>query len=220
LGNLGGYPWGDFILGDTMIPNVILPNGKIINGVEDIDIITCISLRNINRFPAHTIVGKFSVPEHLWLCGLLVNPYCDFMASENKATINFADTYRHHQFQKMLYEAILTHDIEEVVFNDIPTQVECLEQEKVDTRKAFSQFLGIPYASDSITAIKFAISHIDKLAAYLECSYYYSVNPHQDVISSMLSFYAGRLREYGIHRLAAKLLKMNGNPLPMTLLGL
>lgn len=144
--------------------NLILPNGKLLGEGEGIDIVaTIIGLRSIKRFPAHDIPDKFSVAEHLLLCGLLVDFYCDYMAEK---FVEYKDTYNHYQLRSMLKSAVLTHDLEEVAINDIPTQFDEMIPFKEPIRKMFRKSLHMDVPETNV--VSKGVKHLDKVAALIE----------------------------------------------------
>ena len=177
--------------------NTILPNGNAFDDGSGIDITTFTYLRNIARFPAFSINNKFDVISHSYLCAMLVNRYCDFMA-KNLDGGKYSDTYSNVQFRYMLMQAVLLHDIEEVVINDIPApvKIEGLDKIKKDIRKPFFDFVGFQHDED-LNSLNIGVKHIDTVAVLIECVIYLK-NNSDDVLLDLIGYYLGKLKNLNI----------------------
>lgn len=179
----------------TVSHNVIMANGKFYNDGAGLDIFAVLGLRCIERCPALPIHQKLSVAEHSWLCGILVTSYCDFMAKSFEGG-KFKETYDNITFRYMLTQAVLTHDVEEIIFADIPAPVKIpgLDEIKNDVRSKIRGFLkvSIPTAN----AIEMGVKHIDKISALIEGLHYEFVSSPNDISREFRKYYMKYANEH------------------------
>lgn len=175
------------------IPNVILWDGRTLSDGAGINILNCMSVRNIMRFSSHDMPGRWNVAEHMYLCGLLVPSYCAWMA-ENFMGGKHRATYESPVFQNLLHQHVLTHDLEEIVYNDAPTQVGGDKIMKSWIRCLFRKFLKTQETDAQV--VKAAGKHLDTVAAYVESVYYWLSAPHRPGSRAMVKFYGTRIFKY------------------------
>lgn len=191
--------------------NLVLPNSKFYEDGKGIDIDVVCSLKEIKRCPSFTVPGKFSVPEHLWLCALIVPAYCEFLIDELKDT-EYAKWCNNIEFKYKLIQKVMTHDLEEVVFNDIPLPIKIpeLELQKKTVRDDFKRFLRIEDSvggSDNSEIIEMCLKHIDCLAALIEINWYIRIGGIKNV-EGLKDYYEKKVVGFGLKDFVYGLYKM------------
>jgi hypothetical protein len=183
--------------------DLALPNGRKYEDGAGININLICSLKEIKRFPSFSVPGKFSVPEHLWLCAILVPAYCDYLFHNLKGT-DFSSKCETTKFRYDLMQKVLTHDLEEVVFNDIPLPIKIVELEnsKNIVRMTFTDWLSMAVEEDEI--IEMSLKHIDCLAAAIESAWYINIHGCKNV-TGVYDYYYSKLIEFGIEELFTQL---------------
>lgn len=188
--------------------DLVLPTRKRYEDGKGIDINLICSLKEIKRCPSFSIHNKFSVAEHLWLCGILVPRYCDYIVEKLLET-EFVEHCTSDKFRYQLMQTIITHDLEEVIFNDIPAPIFLpqLDYAKEQVRISFRKFLNIDFAIDSkehLEVLNMCAHHIDCLAALIELNWYMKMNGVENVID-LYAHYEVRCKNHGTFQLFEKL---------------
>lgn len=153
----------------------LLPNGEWYPA--GIDIISIASLRNIRRFSAFNIPDgiRLNVLEHSALCAMMVEKYCDFMYNRFnfEKTREYAETYQSSDFRHKLLTSVLTHDVEEIVINDIPAPVKIpgLDSFKANIRTTIRDFLKVK-DNEIHEAVLVGVKQLDIVSAFIEVYLY------------------------------------------------
>lgn len=193
--------------------HLVLPNSKYYENGKGIDIDVVCSLKEIKRCPSFSVPGKFSVPEHLWLCGLIVPAYCEYLVDHLKET-EYARWCGDVEFKYKLIQKVMAHDLEEVVFNDIPLPIKMpeLEAQKTNVRNEFKKFLQINDVFDDTSVgqiLEMCLKHIDCLAALIEINWYVRVGGVKNV-ENLKSYYEKKVRQFGLLDFFCELYKIKG----------
>lgn len=177
--------------------NTILPNGKWYDNGEGIDISSILTLRNINRFFNFNFTNKLNVLEHSFICAILVPKYCDYMAEKYD---EFKETFNDVNYRFMLIQALLSHDLEEIVIGDIPAPVKFdgLDEIKLDIREKFRKYIGFN-VNEKSNAIISGMKHIDNIAVFIEL-YMYNCR-----VKNMMDYYVKKIEKYKLDGFIQKL---------------
>lgn len=148
---------------------------------------TVCDLKNIKRFASFSIPSdiRFSVLEHSAVCGLIVPKYCKFK--------NYVNQYSYN-----LMCLVLSHDLEEICLNDIPSpvKIEGLEKVKNDIRLVFRNYLEIKndFIEEYSSLLEEDVRNIDMIAALVEILKYEKYL-HRTTFKELFSHYVHKLEE-------------------------
>lgn len=182
--------------------DVILPSGSVFSypDITTFDFTALEVLHNSKRFLTLSLSSdvKFSVLEHMALCAMMTQLYCRFMATEyRRGDEQFAKLYGDPTFVLTLHQYVLSHDVEEIVFGDIPSPVRIpqLSRVKNEVRERLMKFFG--YSATKSAAILASTKHVDTVAAFVEL---YIYSKHLDVKRQrrMFEYYKSRIEKYRI----------------------